>query len=757
MSSAELQGMSFDDTAKAWSVLAGRVEAFMGAWEVAEAPPAIDQYLPSQETTLRRMTLVELIKVDLEHRWKKKLQPRPLESYLTDFPELATNLPVDLIYEEFHIRRQAGDVISTDECLARFPEQARELERLFGWQQAAHVSTSMFGGRPAKVDLDLQPGERIDDFDLLARLGEGAFAKVYLARQNSMQRLVALKVSADRGSEPQTLAQLDHDQVVRVYDQRVLPDRGIRLMYMQYCAGGTLQTVVEAVRKNSGGDRLGRILFAAIDGALEARGESRPAEAPLRNRLVNAPWAEVVCWLGARLARGLDYAHRQGVLHRDLKPANVLLTADGSPKLADFNISFSSKLVGATPAAYFGGSLAYMSPEQLEACNPSHDREPDTLDGRSDLYSLGIMLWELLAGTRPFIDQQVEQGWTATLVDMTARRRAGVDRARLEFLARDWPPGLDQVLAKCLDPDVSGRFASGAELARHLELCLQPQARQVLSPPVRDWRRLGRRYGMMCIVLAALLPNALAAVFNYHYNRIEIVEHLHGAGAQDFFWKTQMTINSIAFPLGLGIALALSRPVARAARHSHRTEALDAETLQKLRTRCLRLGHYAAGISLALWLAAAPAYPIAISMGIESVSSEVYAHFFFSLALCGLIAAAYPFFGVACLSVCSFYPALVRLESMTRDDREALLRLGKASWFYLLLAASVPMLSVAILVSYKPQAQAALVLLALGALAGLGTAFAFFRTLQTDLAALTIVATPPDEYRESGTESFRNF
>ena len=67
------------------------------------------------------------------------------------------------------------------------------------------------------------------------------------------------------------------------------------------------------------------------------------------------------------------------------------------------------------------------------------------------------------------------------------------------------------------------------------------------------------------------------------------------------------------------------------------------------------------------------------------------------------------------------------------------------------------MLSVAILVSYKPQAQAALVLLALGALAGLGTAFAFFRTLQTDLAALTIVATPPDEYRESGTESFRNF
>jgi len=701
------------------------------------------------------MTLAELIKVDLENRWKANRDPKPLEAYLAEFPELVAELPVDLIYEEFHIRRQAGDDLSTEDCLARFPKQARELERLFGWQRAAHVSTSLFRGRPSAIDLNLQPGEKIDDFELLARLGEGAFAQVFLARQNSMQRLVALKVSADRGTEPQTLAQLDHDQIVRVYDQRVMVDRGVRLMYMQYCAGGTLQSVVEAVRATSGADRAGRILFTAIDRALEARGESRPAEGALRNRLMNAPWAEVVCWLGARLARGLDYAHRQGVLHRDLKPANVLMSADGSPKLADFNISFSSNLVGASPAAYFGGSLAYMSPEQLEACNPSHDRGPDSLDGRSDLYSLGIMLWELLSGSRPFLDEQVGLGWTATLVEMTARRRAGIDRVRLQALARDWPAGLDQVIARCLEPDLSRRFASGAELARHLELCLQPRARQVLAPSVRDWRRVARRYGMICVVLAALLPNALAAVFNYHYNRIEIIEQLKGA--QDIFWRTQMTINAIAFPLGLGIALGYSRPVVKGAQNAGRGEPLDAAVLQRLRLRCLKLGHYAAGISLALWLAAAPAYPIAINLGVESVSREVYAHFFFSLALCGLIAAAYPFFGVACLSVCSFYPALVRLESMTPDDRESLARLGRASWFYLLLAAFVPMFSVAILVFIRSQARYALALLALGGVAGLGTAFALFRTLQSDLAALTVVATPADEYRESGTESFGTF
>ncbi len=121
----------------------------------------------------------------------------------------------------------------------------------------------------------------------------------------------------------------------------------------------------------------GKTLLGAIDAALEKHGETPPDGSPIRRRLAAASWGEAVCWVGARLAAALAYAHRRGVLHRDVKPANVLLSAEGFPKLADFNISFSSKLDGATPAAYFGGSLAYMSPEQLEASNPEHNRQPD--------------------------------------------------------------------------------------------------------------------------------------------------------------------------------------------------------------------------------------------------------------------------------------------------------------------------------------------------------------------------------------------
>src|SRR5262249_29249550 len=153
---------------------------------------------------------------------------------------------------------------------------------------------------------------------------------------------------SDRGLEHLTLAQLDHPHIVRVYDQRVLPERKLRLLYMPYLAGGTLQSVLEHLRSVPPQRRSGRTLLEAIDHVLVRRGEEPPAESPLRARLAGLSWPQAVCWLGARLAEALHYAHGQGVLHRDIKPANVLLAADGSPRLADFNVGTCSKLEGAS-------------------------------------------------------------------------------------------------------------------------------------------------------------------------------------------------------------------------------------------------------------------------------------------------------------------------------------------------------------------------------------------------------------------------
>ncbi|HQU42789.1 MAG TPA: serine/threonine-protein kinase [Pirellulales bacterium] len=346
------------------AIISRQVRLFTAAWDESANPPAVADFLPQAGDAVRRLVLLELVKLDLNRRWPKPKARRLVEQYLADFPDLSCDghLPYDLILEEYQARRQLGEEAPVEQYRQRFPQHARTLGRLLA--DADRAPSTMVAVQ-VRAD-EVEAGEQIDDFDLLLGIGRGAFARVFLARQRSMQRFVALKVSADRGNEPQTMAQLDHPHIVRVFDQRLVPERHLRLLYMQYVPGGTLQTVIRQVRHCPAGARGGALLFEAVDQSLASRGETPPTDSPLRQRLSERSWAEVVCWLGARLASALDYAHRRGVLHRDLKPANILVSAEGSPKLVDFNISFCSKVEGATPAAYFGGSLPYMSPEQLK-------------------------------------------------------------------------------------------------------------------------------------------------------------------------------------------------------------------------------------------------------------------------------------------------------------------------------------------------------------------------------------------------------
>ena len=464
MTSTDRRGISFDSNQPtwAWDALASRLDACSAAW-AAGSPPPLGKFLPPEPPTLRRLILTEVIKLDQEQRVSHGLPLRRAEDYVAEFPELAEGgIPCDLLYEEFHLRRRSGEPVDLKEYQDRFPDRASELGRLLG-AVSTYATTTLRAPQPM---VHLNPGDQVDDFDLLTLLGEGAFAKVFLARQRSLQRLVALKVSAARGMEPQTLAQLDHPHIVRVYDQKIMTGGGMRLLYMPYVSGGTLQSVLEHARAVPPDKRTGRTLIEAIDRVLQRRGEEPPVESPLRSRLAEWTWPQAVAWLGARLADALHYAHRRGVLHRDIKPANVLLTADGAPRLADFNVGHCSKLDGVSPRSFFGGSLVYMSPEQLEAFNPAHDRDPGSLDGQSDLYSLGVTLWELLTGDRPFGPESVGGPLPVAIAELTARRRAGVPPEAAFAVPPGTPTHLEQALRRCLAPDPAGRFSDAAALGR---------------------------------------------------------------------------------------------------------------------------------------------------------------------------------------------------------------------------------------------------------------------------------------------------
>lgn len=794
------------------------VAAFAAAWESTRRPPPIAEYLPDA-STLRREALVELIRVDLRHRWLLRrgrhtgTAPDPaarmrLTDYCAEFSELASDdIPAGLVYEEFVIRRQSGERVDPRECLREYPRQAEELRELLNADEidqstrratpeestrtvvadgdailadtalnrtaesargsevtrttaadltgTATAAPTTIGTGPGRSDpLDrIEIGQRIDDFDLLTGLGSGAFARVFLARQRSLQRLVAVKISSDHGTEPQTLAQLDHDYIVRVFDQRLLDDtegaaRRLRLLYMQFLPGGTLLGVLRWVRATPPAERSGRLLLDAVDAAMEEKGEIRPTDSSVRAEIAALSWPETVAWLGRRLAEALDYASSHGVLHRDVKPANVLLTAEGVPKLADFNISFSRNVEGTSPVAYFGGSLAYMSPEQLEACHPGFGRSAADLDTRADIYSLGVVLWELLTGAKPFDDRTAGAGDRSddtTLEAMLERRSSGVDDIALSRVPADCPAALCRILLTCLAPERADRWSSGAILARQLEMCLDARARELVDPAPNSWRRRLRPYIVPVALVAMALPNVLASLYNIQHNQHLIIDRMT-ADAQQTFLVITGIVNAIFFPAGIALVLYLARYVLIVPRGLRKGRRYDSGTLRRARRDALLMGDRAVAVAFSLWVLAAPCFLIALQVSTGEISTRSVVHFFSSLVVCGAIAVAYPFFLLTFYMVRCIYPLFLRHGDISPEDAVWLRGLDRRCNGYLAVAASVPLLAVAG-VTFLPPSDIPSVIVAVrllcvgGIIAFVGT-YLLFRALEADLRALERVVDP---------------
>ena len=620
---------------------------------------------------------------------------------------------------------------------------------------AEAVTDPMTPGVPVTVE-ELRAGRRIDDFDLLTSLGRGAFGKVFLARQLSMQRLVAVKISPDQGSEAQTLAQLDHDYIVRVFDQRILPEQGLRLLYMQYVPGGTLLHVLHRVRRTPPERRDGSLLLDVIDETLAEKGEIRPAESTVRGELETLTWPETVAWLGRRLAESLAYADRRGVLHRDVKPANVLLTAEGVPKLADFNISYAESVGGSSPVAYLGGSLAYMSPEQLEACHPGLPGTAADLDTRSDIYALGVMLWELLTGVRPGDPEHGEALDTNTLPaleTMVRRRRGGLTPDMIGRLPADCPQTLRRVLAKCLEPAPADRWSSGTELAQQFDLCLDHRARDLVDPPPDSWRARLRGPIVPVLVAAIGIPNALAALYNFQHNSSLIIEKLPPDARHDFE-IVSLVANAALFPLGALVIVYLGRRLITVPRGLRRGRTYDAVTLARTRHDALLFSDRVAAVVMSLWIASGIAFPVALSVITGEIDTRAATHFVTSMAVCGAIAVAYPFFFVAFYTVRSLYPAVLPHGSTDATDARELEGLHRRSIRYLAVAAAVPLAGVAgvtFLTAYEiPRVLFAVRVLSVGSIAAFVLVYWMFRLMEQDLAALrrTVAVHPGTDARQ---------
>ena len=189
---------------------------------------------------------------------------------------------------------------------------------------------------------------------------------------------------------------------------------------------------------------------------------------PVRRFLRHSSYIRAAVWIVARLAEGLEHAHSRGLLHRDLKPSNILVAADGTPMLLDFNLAADSGTRDAEEAvrALVGGTLPYMAPEHLDAFNPAGKTAPEAVDERADIYALGLILFEMVAGKHAFDEPEPNRALLETLRLMTAQRLQGAPSRRAINERISW--GLDSILKKCLDPDLGRRYACAGDFAEDL-------------------------------------------------------------------------------------------------------------------------------------------------------------------------------------------------------------------------------------------------------------------------------------------------
>jgi WD40 repeat protein/serine/threonine protein kinase/tetratricopeptide (TPR) repeat protein len=422
--------------------------------------------------------------------------------------------PVELLAEEFLDRKRRGEQPTLREYLERYPDLAGEIHDLFPallmvedlGESSGDTTGSMAADHGAALGIRL---EQLGDYRILREIGRGGMGVVYEAEQESLGRRVALKVlSAGSLLDPKQVRRFEREAkaAARLHHTNIVPvfgvgrQDGLHYFVMQFIAGLGLDVVLDDLRRlrrtkseaspaaepavaarDSAGltaDVVARSLLTgryAADGSVtEPFGDPMPSDSPMVP--ANGPLADSgsstamlpgsselsalsdsdhriyqsVARIGLQVAKALEYANRQGILHRDIKPSNLLLDNRGNVWVADFGLAKTAEADDLTHTGDILGTIRYMAPERFQG----------TCDARSDVYSLGLTLYELVA-LRPAF-----QG-----VDRHAlmERVLHEEPVRLKKLAPGVPRDLETIIAKAIARDPAVRYATAAALAEDLQ------------------------------------------------------------------------------------------------------------------------------------------------------------------------------------------------------------------------------------------------------------------------------------------------
>jgi len=417
-------------------------------------PPSHDNSLPTHQ---------ESFADSMAGRFRRQLERRRtprIEDYLDGFSEpFRGTLFLRLVKEELTHRRARGSHARAHDFLDRFPEYQHLLATQLGDDSVTGVAPPV-----ATTTFEHRSLGRFAHIELLEEIGHGGGGTVYRARDLDLDRIVAIKfphaefLTAEQRQrflrEARAAAQLRHPFIASVYS--VVESEGTIGLVSNFIPGVTLTEWTKV----------------------------RRMEPPEVVRLVS------------RLARTLHAAHDVGIIHRDLKPDNVLLDIDGAPHIADFGLA---KRLGVDETVTLDGqvvgTLSYMAPEQAGGRVAEHDQ-------RSDIYSLGVMLYELLTGQRPFV------GPMKTVL----RDIQQTEPLRVRAIAPAISADLEAVCVKAMAKSPAARYQSAVEFADDLDRVDQGVAVVAPPPPAerRQWEGLLRSRWVAGAALAVLLAAGMA-------------------------------------------------------------------------------------------------------------------------------------------------------------------------------------------------------------------------------------------------------
>jgi serine/threonine protein kinase len=528
--------------------------------------------------------------------------PSGLSSLFDETEELDESDELGQALSEFHRRTRLGEAIDP----ARFCESHPNIKSSLWKLLLIHLVCEEFAGlfEPLAEEAWPHPGDTFLGLRLHRLLGRGAFARVFLATEDEIgNRLVAAKVAPQGGAEASTQGRLDHPGIVPVLSVKQELTTGLTVVVMPYRGNATLHDVLDRVQKS------GRTPPERPELLLEvarARATEDLPQEPTDPVLREGTYVEAILHLLAQTAHALDYVHGKEILHLDLKPSNVLLTPDGRPLLLDFNLAFDPRL----RRQRLGGTIPYMAPEQLRlpvidgplsapgssspaslpritdsGQPPAKGEKPRcAFDTRTDLFSLGVILYELLAGRHPFGPLTLPHSEQEIRALLLARQQQGYQP--LHEANPTVGRRLSALVDRCLALDRDARPATARELAGALE------AEQRRFRRRRQFRDLTPALftGTLMVVLGVVLLG-LWLIQRPSYSQHEYRQGMEAFSQEDYkgtvehlsrALQADPTLDQAHFPL----ARALDRADRLAEAHRQYEEALQHEDSPDVRV-CL--------------------------------------------------------------------------------------------------------------------------------------------------------------------------